>query len=80
MRSLRDFKVPDFKFPKFKMKNIEKIEDWIDEFKKKSKQKEYKSGDPIPEQKRYDTMQDVFKEATEKYKDTITTNNERLKF
>ncbi|MBO5477648.1 MAG: AMP-binding protein [Clostridia bacterium] len=71
MRSLRDFKVPDFKFPKFKLLNFEKIEDFIDEVKKKGKTKEYKQGDPIPEPLRYNTMQEVFNVVTEKYKDNV---------
>lgn len=71
MRSLRDFKVPDFKFPKFKLLNFEKIEDFIDEVKKKGKNKEYKPGDPIPEPPRYNTMQEVFNVVTEKYKDNV---------
>lgn len=69
--SLRDFKVPDFKFPKFKMKNIEKIDDLTEEAKKKGKQKEYKPGDPIPPATRYETMQDCFKDVTEKFKDNV---------
>lgn len=69
--SLRDFKVPDFKFPKFKMKNIEKIDDLTEEAKKKEKQKEYKPGDPIPPATRYETMQDCFKDVTEKFKDNV---------
>ena len=71
MRSLRDFKVPDFKFPKFKMRNIEKIDDLTEEVKRKDRQRGYKPGDVIPEQKRYNTMQDVFKDATELYKDNV---------
>lgn len=69
--SLRDFKVPDFKFPKFKMKNIEKIDDLTEEAKKKGKQKEYKPGDPIPPATRYETMQECFKDVTEKFKDNV---------
>lgn len=69
--SLRDFKVPDFKFPKFKMKNIEKIDDLTEEAKKKEKQKEYKPGDPIPPATRYETMQECFKDVTEKFKDNV---------
>lgn len=69
--SLRDFKVPDFKFPKFKMKNIEKIDDLTEEAKKKGKQKEYRPGDPIPPATRYETMQDCFKDVTEKFKDNV---------
>ena len=71
MRSLRDFKVPDFKFPKFKMNNIEKIDDLTNEVKNKGKTKEYKPGDPIPEPKRYETMQEVFEDVTVKYKDNV---------
>ena len=71
MRSLLDFKVPDFKFPKFKMKNIEKIDVLAEEVKKKEKTKEYKPGDPIPEPKRYNTMQEVFEDVTVKYKDNV---------
>lgn len=71
MMSLRDFKVPDFKFPKFKMKNIDKIDDLTEEAKKKGKTKGYKSGDPIPEPIRYETMQDVFKDVTLKFKDNV---------
>ena len=71
MMSLRDFKVPDFKFPKFKMKNIDKIDDLTEEAKKKGKTKGYKPGDPIPEPIRYETMQDVFKDVTVKFKDNV---------
>ena len=71
MMSLRDFKVPDFKFPKFKMKNIDKIDDLTEEAKKRGKTKGYKPGDPIPEPIRYETMQDVFKDVTVKFKDNV---------
>lgn len=71
MMSLRDFKIPDFKFPKFKMDNIEKIDDLTEEVKKKGKQKDYKPGDPIPPAIRYETMQDVFKDVTIRFKDNV---------
>ncbi len=68
--NLRDFKMPDIKFPKFKLNNIEKIDDLTQEAKK-NKTKEYKPGDPIPPAIRYETMQDVFNDVTEKFKDNI---------
>ena len=70
MMSLRDFKVPDFKFPKFKMKNIDKIDDLTAEAKKE-KNKGNKSGDQILKPTRYETMQDVFKDVTVKFKDNV---------
>ena len=71
MRSLRDFKVPDFKFPKFKLLNFEKIEDFIDEVKKKGKNKENKPSDSTMEPPRYETLQEVFNVVTDKYKDNV---------
>ena len=70
MMSLRDFKVPDFKFPKFKMKNIDKIDDLTAEAKKE-KNKGNKPGDQILKPTRYETMQDVFKDVTVKFKDNV---------
>ncbi len=67
--NLRDFKMPDIKFPKFKLNNIEKIDDLTQEAKNKTK--EYKPGDPIPPAIRYETMQDVFNDVTEKFKENI---------
>ena len=71
MRSLRDFKVPDFKFPKFKLLNFEKIEDFIDEVKKKGKNKENKPNETAGETPRYETLQEVFNVVTDKYKDNV---------
>ncbi len=71
MRSLRDFKVPDFKFPKFKIENIEKIDDLTEEVKKKGKIKGYKPGDPIPTPIRYNTFQEVFEDVTVRFKDNV---------
>ena len=69
MRSLRDFKIPDFKFPKISFKNFTKIEEITEEAKAKEAQKGLKKKEPIPEPIKYDTFQDVFKDVTEKFKD-----------
>ena len=68
MRSLLDIKIPDFKFPKFKMKEIDKIDEFTEEAKKKEK-KGYKPGDPIPEPIHYSDFQEVFEDVTVRFKD-----------
>ena len=40
MKSLRDFKVPNFKFPKFKMKDISEIEEMNMDYETLEKSKE----------------------------------------
>ena len=74
MRSLRDFKIPDFKFPKISFKNFTKIEEITEEAKAKEAQKGQKKKEQIPEPIKYDTFQDVFNDVTEKFKDnTLVT-------
>ena len=66
MRSLLDIKIPDFKFPRFKMKEIEKIDEFTEEAKKKEKKE--KKGE-IPEPVHYGDFQEVFKDVTVRFKD-----------
>ena len=71
MRGLRDFKVPNFKFPKFKMKELSEIDEVKLDYEKIQKaheeesKKELKNYTPTT----YETMQEVFYQATKKYAD-----------
>ena len=68
MRSLLDIKIPDFKFPKFKMNEVDRIDEYTEEAKKKEK-KGYKPGDAIPEPIHYGDFQEIFKDVTVRFKD-----------
>lgn len=69
MRILKDFKIPDFKMPKFKMPGILNIEELkIESEKEKVKVKEDSKNH---EAKRYNTIQEMFIEVTEKFKDNV---------
>ena len=67
MKSLRDFKVPDFKFPKFKMKDISEIEEMnvdYDEIEKnKDKKKDKKEFVPT----NYNSIKEIFEYSTKTY-------------
>lgn len=67
MRILREFKMPDFKLPKFKMTGINNIEELKINFEKEKSKKENKAQEVI----RYATIQDMFIDVTEKYKDNV---------
>jgi len=67
MRILKDFKIPDFKIPKFKMPGILNIEELKIEHEKLKEKKEFKYNDV----KRYSTIQEMFDEVTEKFKDKV---------
>ena len=67
MKSLRDFKVPDFKFRKFKMKDISEIEEMnvdYDEIEKnKDKKKDKKEFVPT----NYNSIKEIFEYSTKTY-------------
>ncbi|MEG2669429.1 MAG: hypothetical protein RR957_03105, partial [Oscillospiraceae bacterium] len=67
MRILKEFKLPDFKMPKFKMSGINNIEELKINFEKSKESKEIKKNSV----KRYSTIQEMFIDVTEKYKDNI---------
>lgn len=67
MRILKEFKLPDFKMPKFKMPGINNIEELKINFEKSKESKEIKKNSV----KRYSTIQEMFIDVTEKYKDNI---------
>ena len=67
MRILKDFKIPDFKIPKFKMPGILNIEELKIENEKLKDKKDLKKH----EVKRYATIQEMFDEVTEKFKDNV---------
>jgi len=69
MRILKDFKIPNFKMPKFKMPGILNIEELkIENEKEKIKDKKDLNNREV---RRYSTIQEMFIEVTEKYKDNI---------
>ena len=69
MRSLRDFKVPNFKFPKFKMKDISEIEEINMDYetleKTKENQKKKDKKDYIATN--YNSIKEIFEYATKTY-------------
>ncbi|MDD2376555.1 MAG: AMP-binding protein [Clostridia bacterium] len=67
MRILKDFKIPDFKIPKFKMPGILNIEELKIEYEKLKEKKDLINYNV----KRYSTIQEMFDEVTEKFKDNI---------
>jgi len=67
MRILKDFKIPNFKVPKFKMPGILNIEELKIENEKLKEKKDTNNY----EVKRYSTIQEMFDEVTEKYKDNV---------
>jgi long-chain acyl-CoA synthetase len=69
MRILKDFKLPNFKTPKFKMPGISNIDELKAESEKdKAKEKKNFGKSDL---KRYTTIQQMFVEVTEKFKDNV---------
>lgn len=69
MRSLRDFKVPDFKFPKFKMKDISEIEEMNLDYEEleKSKQNFKKKDKKDYIATNYNSIKEIFEYSTKTY-------------
>jgi long-chain acyl-CoA synthetase len=67
MRILKDFKIPNFKVPKFKMPGILNIEELKIENEKLKEKKDLNNN----QVKRYSTIQEMFDEVTQKYKDNV---------
>ncbi len=69
MRILKDFKVPNFKIPKFRMPGIFNIEELsIENEKEKIKDKKNSKNRLV---KRHVTIQEMFIESTEKFKENV---------
>ena len=67
MRSLRDFKVPDFKFPKFKMKDISEIEEMNINYDEIEKNKNKKKDKKEFVATNYNSIKEIFEYSTKTY-------------
>ena len=69
MKSLRDFKVPNFKFPKFKMKDISEIEEMNMDYEtlEKSKENQKKKDKKEFIATEYNDIKEIFEHSTKTY-------------
>ena len=67
MRSLRDFKVPNFKFPKFKMKDISEIEEMNINYDEIEKNKDKKKDKKEFVATNYNSIKEIFEHSIKTY-------------
>lgn len=67
MRSLRDFKVPNFKFPKFKMKDISEIEEMNINYEEIEKNKDKKKDKKEFVATNYNSIKEIFEHSIKTY-------------